>query len=118
MPAELRQKIAAVNTRLTGLVQHTRRSLRGETQFGVEQVRALAAPIAEMAPIMARAKALEDQQPEIAGELAQYKSQLAELHIALQQVTMMLLARRGQMESGRIQLDAVTKWANTLGQTR
>jgi hypothetical protein len=118
MAAELRQKIAGVNTQLATLLEYARRALRGETQFSVEQVRALSAPISEMAPIMARAKEFRTLHPELENELNEYKSHLGELHITLQQVTMMLLARRSQMESGRVQLDAVSKWANMLGNTR
>jgi hypothetical protein len=118
MDGELREKIAAINAQLAVLAEDARRALRGEAQFGVEQVRALSIPVSEMAPILVRSKELRSADLQIGLELDRYKSQLGELHITLQQITMMLLARRSQMESGRVQLSAVTHWANAMSQTR
>ncbi len=118
MSSLLRQKIATVNARIGVLLADTRRALTGEREFGVEQVRALSEPIQEMAPAMQRATELRALQPEIAGELDLYKQQLGELHTALEQVRMMLQAKRTQMEAGRIQLEAVSQWAAVLRQTQ
>jgi hypothetical protein len=118
MPPSLREKISGINARIGALLDEARQSLHGQKSFGVEQVRALSAPISEMAPIMARAKELRTLDPVAACEIDRYKSQLGELHVTLQHVHMMLLARRAQMESGRAQLEAVSQWANTLGYTR
>jgi phage shock protein A len=107
----LKEKIAAVNARIAFYLEESRKALRGERNFGPEQVRAISEPVAEMAPLMARAKELTAQQPEIQGEIDLYKQQLSELHTALEQVRMMLTARRGQMDQTRKQLDAVSKWA-------
>jgi hypothetical protein len=114
----LREKISGINARISLLLGEARQSLNGQKSFGVEQVRALAVPISEMEPIMARAKEIRTLDPEAAGELDRYKSQLGELHITLQHVHMMLLARRAQMESGRAQLEAVSQRANALSHTR
>jgi hypothetical protein len=118
MSSLLRQKIATVNAGIGVLLADTRRALTGEREFGVEQVRALSEPIREMAPAMQRATELRALQPEIAGELDLYKQQLGELHTALEQVRMMLQAKRTQMEAGRVQLEAVSQWAAVLRQTQ
>lgn len=118
MPSGLREKISGVNARIASLLDETRQSLRGERNFGVEQVRAISAPVSEMALIMSRAKELRTLDPEIEGELNLYKSQIGELHSTLEQVRMMLLARRAQMESNRAQVEAVSQWATTLSRTR
>ena len=118
MDSALREKIESVNAQLAGLLEDTRRALRGARDFGVEQVRALSRPISEMAPVMERAAELRTLHPEIQGQLDLYKSQLGELHILLQHGHMMLQARRGQREAGRVQMEAVSQWAKMLGQTR
>ena len=118
MAAELSDKLESINARLAELLAGARRSLTGEGTFGVEQVRALYAPIAEMAPVMARAAELRTLHPEIAGELDRYKSQLRELQTTIQKVRVMLLLRRSNMDAGRAHVEAVSHWANALSQTR
>lgn len=111
MPGDLREKIAAVNARIGALVEDCRGALRGERNFGSEQLRALSEPISEMAPIMARAKELTALQPDIEGVLDIYKQNLRELHTVLEQVRMMLIVRRGQMDEASKHLHAVSGWA-------
>lgn len=100
MSSPLPQKIEAINGRIRTLLAETQRALAGEHEFGVEQVRALAEPIQEMAPLMAREADLRTVQPETAAALDLYKAQLRELQTALERVRMMLLARRAQIEGG------------------
>ncbi len=118
MASELYGKIERINAQLAVMLASAKRALTGEKDFGVEQVRALSVPIAEMAPVMERSAELRRQEPELGGQLDLYKIQVRELQTALEQVGMMLHARRSQMDAGRKQLDAVTHWANALGQTR
>jgi hypothetical protein len=113
-----RQTIQSVNARITALLTNTRRALSGEQEFGVVQVRDLSEPIQEMAPLVARASELRVAEPEISRELDLYTSQLRELHVALEQVRMMLLARRAQIDAGRTQLNAMSHWAAALRQTQ
>lgn len=111
MAGAVREKIVAANARIAFLLDESRRALRGERIFGPEQVRAISQPITEMAPLMSRARDLTAVDPQIEEEIATYRRQLAELHTALQNVLMMLTARRGQVEETRKQLDAVSRWA-------
>jgi hypothetical protein len=118
MASVLRHKIETTNARIGVLLADARRALIGERDFGVEQVRALSQPIQEMAVVMARATELCVSEPEISGALDQYKSQLTELQTTLDQVHVMLLAKRAQMDAGRGQLEAVSQWATRLRQTQ
>jgi len=111
MPGVLREKIAAANARIGALLLDSQRALRGERNFGPEEVSAISGPVSEMAPVMAHAAELTAQDPEIAAELATYRRQLAELHGALENVRMMLIARRGQMDEAGKHLEAVSRWA-------
>ena len=111
MAGAIREKIAAVNAQVGFLLEETRRALRGERDFGPDQVHAIAQPVSEMAPILASAKELTEQEPGVEQEIAEYKQQLRELHLALDQVRMMLTARRGEMDRSRQHLDAVSRWA-------
>jgi hypothetical protein len=114
----LHGKVKEINGQLATMLADTKRALSGEREFGVDQVQALAALTAPMAPVMARAAKLCQLHPEMTEPLDRYKSLLRELQTAVEKVRMMLLARRSQMDAGRVQLAAVTKWANALGQTR
>ena len=114
----LREKIASINGRLAALLCETKQALRGERDFGPEQIRALRDPVTEMDPIMSGSKELRVLQPELEGELDLYKSQIGDLQDTLEKVRVMLLARQAQMLTSRSRLNAVNHWANTLGQTR
>ena len=114
----LREKISSVNGRLAALLGETKQALRGERDFGPEQIRALRDPVSEMDPIMSGSQELRVLQPELAGGLDLYKSQIGDLQDTLEKVRVMLLARQAQMLADRSQLHAVNHWANTLGQTR
>ncbi len=118
MASKLYGKFEQINGQLASMLAGAKGALNGESEFGVEQVRALSAPITEMAPVMERASELRKQHPELAEQLDLYKSQLLELQKTLEQLSMMLHARRSQMDAGRKQLNAVSQWASALGQTR
>jgi hypothetical protein len=118
MPSPLKQKIEVANARIGTLLAETRLALTGEREFGVEQLRALSEPVQEMAPVVAQAAELRAREPEISSELDSYKSHLGELQMTLEQVRMMLLARRTQIATGQDQIEAVSQWAAALRQTQ
>ncbi len=118
MNEAVRITIRRVNACLGGLLEEARRALRSETDFGVEQVSKLRQPVEEMTQIAAGAAELRRLQPEIAGELDLYKSQLSDLQDMLGQIRVMLLARQAGLEAGRAQLSAVSHWVNAFRQTR
>jgi hypothetical protein len=118
MASQERHTIERANARIAALLANTRRALSGEREFGVAKVNDLCEPIQEMAPLMARAVELRATDPEISRELDLYRSQLAELQTALEQVRVMLLAHRDQIDAGRTQLDAMSHWAAALRQTQ
>ena len=114
----VRQTLLRVNARLTGLVEEARGALRGEGNFGVEEVRKIRQPLDEMAPIMAESASLRRMQPELNGQLDLYKTQLGDLQTTLGQIRVMLLARQASLEAGRAQLSAVSHWITAFRQTR
>ncbi len=118
MGAGLRQTIERVNARLAALIEAARRALRGEGEFNVESVRQLRKPVEEMAPIVGQSADLRQAQPEIIGQLEQYKSHLGELQTTLNQLRVMLLGRQASLCSDQTHVSAVSRWASTLRQTR
>lgn len=118
MANPLLEQVTRINARIAGLLDEARQALRGESVFGVAQVRDLSASVSEMAPVWAHAAELRLSRPELAGELDRYKSQLGDLHITLRRVRLMLLAQRSQMEASRAQLAAVSCWTKAFQQTR
>ena len=118
MDEVVRQTMLRVNASLSGLLAEAHRALRGECDFGVEDVRKIRGPVEEMEPIMAQSANLRRLQPELAGQLDLYKSQLGDLQTTLGQIRVMLLARQASLEAGRAQLSAVSQWMGAFRQTR
>jgi hypothetical protein len=118
MNEAVRQTLLRVNVCLAGLVEEARGALRGESDFGVQEVRKFRQPLDEMAPIIAESAELRRSQPELAGQLDLYKSQLGDLQTTVAQIRMMLLARQASLEAGRAQLSAVSQWMGAYRQTR
>jgi len=114
----MRQTLLRVNASLTGYLAEARRAIRGECDFGVEDVRRIRGPVNETAPVMAQSAELLRMQPELAGRLDLYKAQLGDLQTTLGQIRVMLLARQASLEAGRAQLSAVSQWMGALRQTR
>ena len=112
------ERLELVNARLAELLEGARRALRGESNFGAEEVRRLRQPVEEMAPIVAKSGELRRLRPELAPQLDLYKTNLGGLQTTLEQIRIMLLARRTGMEAGRAQLCAVSQWVNAFRQTR
>jgi hypothetical protein len=114
----VRQTLIRVNTSLAGLLSEARRAVRGERDFGAEDIRKIRQPVEEMAPIMAESAELLQMQPELAGQIDLYKTQLGDLQSTLGQIRVMLLARQASLEAGRAQLSAVSQWMGAFRQTR
>lgn len=118
MAETVREKISRVNGRLAGMLEDARRALRGEANFGVENIQKIREPLEEMAGVVAESSKLRELQPDLAGDLDLYKTQLGELQTNLTKIRMMLLARQASMEAGRAQLSAVSQWISAYRQTR
>jgi hypothetical protein len=114
----MRQTLLRVNASLAGILADVRRAIRGECDFNVEDVRKIRRPVEEMAPIVAHSTELLRMQPELAGQMDLYKSQLGDLQSTLGQIRAMLLARQASLEAGRAQLSAVSQWMGAFRQTR
>jgi DNA repair exonuclease SbcCD ATPase subunit len=113
-----RQRAERVNAHLAELMEDARRALRGEAEFNVTKVRRLRQALEEMTPIAARSAELRLVEPELAGEINRYEAQLRELQTTLQQIRVMLLARRASFRATRAQMNAVSRWASAFHQTR
>ena len=117
MSGQLAEQIARVNKRMIELLEEARKALRGEGDFGVEEIRKLREPLNEMDPV-GQAGELQRTSPEISPELELYKSHLAELLTILDQLRVMLLAKQANLLAGRVQLDAATHWLAAFQATR
>jgi hypothetical protein len=117
MKDELRQAVEEINSRLAVLLEDARCALRGEREFGVENICQLRGTIGKMAPILAQPD-LRRSQPEIAGQLDLYKSQLNDLQTTIHKLRVMLLAQQASLDAGQSQNVAVSRWVSTLGRTR
>jgi hypothetical protein len=112
------QTIDRASARLAELLEEARRSIRGERDFDVTDVRRLQEPVGEMAVIVAQASELRRLQPEISGHLDRYKTQLRELQSTLIQVRIMLHTRQTRMQASHVHTNAVSRWVSALRQTR
>lgn len=118
MDSLILRRVRGANLKLRALLDVTRGSLAGRENFGVDNLHAIAEPLAEMAPLIDKAKELRTLQPELDGELEAYAGNLGEMQTALEQMRFMLLARRAQMDAMRGHLATVKLWSDTLRQTR
>ncbi|HWZ97365.1 MAG TPA: hypothetical protein VN025_06350 [Candidatus Dormibacteraeota bacterium] len=118
MMESLKTKIEQVNQTLRPLIVDSRLALRGERDFGVDMVRALAATVGEMDPVMSNAKQLRAEQPGIAKDLDEYVEQATELKTLLEQLRVMLVVRRASLDDNRAHMETVARWASALQSTR
>ncbi len=118
MSEDLRKKVECINARVSGLVNETRSSLRGESNFGMDEILRIREPLDQMSEIMRQTAAVRTMMPEISGQLDEYKSQLGELQGILDKVRVMLLARQASLMAGRAQIDAAAQWMNAFQETR
>jgi len=118
MDDSILNRMRSANDRLRSVVDLMRGALAGRCQFGVEDMRAVSAPLFEMAPLVADAKRLRKMQPELDSAFENYAQTLSEVQTSLDQMRFMFLARRAQIESTRGHLEIVGRWADTLSQTR
>jgi hypothetical protein len=112
------QTVERVNPRLAKLVAGAQRALRGECPFGPDEVRALRALLAEMAPVIAQSAELRRAQPEIDGPLEVYRSQLVSLQKTVERLRITLLVHRATLEASRTQTSAASRWCAAFRQTR
>jgi len=115
---DLREAIDRVNEVIALQLENAQKALRGESVFGPEEIGKLRRPLQEMEPFVAEASKLRREHPELAAPLELYRSQLEELHRALDQIQVMLLARQASILAGRVHLEAVDHWIAALRQTR
>ncbi len=118
MSDDLRNKVECITARVGGLVNETRGALRGESNFGMEEILRIREPLDQMSEIMRQTAAVRTIMPEISGQLEEYKSQLGELQGILDKVRVMLLARQASLMAGRAQLDAASQWMTAYQGTR
>jgi hypothetical protein len=112
------QTVERVNARMAELLEEARRALRGERDFDTEDVQRLREPVGAMDSIVARSNELRRLQPEIAGQLDLYKSQLRDLQTILLQIRVMLKGRQAALDAGQTHNTAVSRWVSALHQTR
>jgi len=118
MDSGLLEQLTRINTRMAELLQMARDSARGQRSFGPEEIRFLQAPLEEMQAILDESANMRGTNPEIAAQLDLYKSQLREMLVTVQQVERRLLGCRSELAAGRVQIEAVSQWANALNSTR
>jgi hypothetical protein len=111
-------RVRGSNVKLQGILKRVREALAGRATFGVEQVRSIAEPVADMAPIVAQAPLLRQTIPGLRDELEVYAQNLGELNVALDRVRCVLLARCASVEAQRGHLGTVALWASAWLQTQ
>jgi hypothetical protein len=110
--------VRRANSKLQTLLQRAADALAGRRDFGVEDVRAMAEPVAEMAPIVSEARHLREAVPELHGELDIYAKNLGQLQTALDRVRVVLLARCAHLEAQRGHLETLGLWAAAWRKTQ
>jgi hypothetical protein len=118
MANSLTQTVLSVNSRLAAILLDMQRSLRGESSFTDDDVRALRSLLAEMEPVIARSAEWRKNHPEFAAQLDLYKSQLLELQKTTEQLRVALLVQRATLEARRERVHAASRWCSAYRQTQ
>jgi hypothetical protein len=114
----LKTRIPDANARIAALLLLARRALHGEDTFGADQVRETAKCLLDMGVIAGDAKNLRATNPDVSSGLDCYKQQLVELKKTLEDLGIVLQMRRTQLNGERSHATAVSRWTETLQQTR
>ena len=118
METSVVHQVRNVNAKLQSLLQRVNGALTGRRNFTVEDVRAIAEPVADMAPIVSQAQHLRATLPELKDELETYAQNLGEMDKAFDRVRCVVLARCASLEAERGHLETVGLWADAWRQTR
>jgi len=118
MQESLLHTVRGANSKLQTLLQRVADALAGRRNFGVEDIRAMAEPVAQMAPIVSDAEHLRAAVPEMHGELDTYAKNLGEVQTALDRVRIVLLARCAHLEAQRGHLETLGLWAAAWRKTQ
>jgi len=118
MEISILDQMRGANANLRALLSRTRNSLAGCGNFNVEDVLAIAEPVAAVQPIIDEAENFRAMHPELAVELDTYKGNLEEMQEALEQMRVMLTTRRAQIEAARGRLATLNMWNAALLLTR
>jgi len=112
------EQVRGSNNKLQGMLRRIGEALAGRANFGVEEIREISEPVAGMAPVVAQAKQLRAESPELGNELEQYAQNLGELNKGLERMHCVLLARCASIEAQRGHLETVRMWASAWQQTQ
>ena len=118
MASSVVEQVRDANAKLRLLISRTRDSLAGRCNFTAGDVRAIAEPVGSAQPIIDEAATLRTTRPDLDAELETYKQNLKEVQVALEQMRVMLMARRAHIESARGHLATLSMWNATLRLTR
>jgi hypothetical protein len=110
--------VAEINLRMAVLLDQARRALTGENVFDVSQVRALLALTSEMEPHIRPARWPNETNQEFNRQIEIYREHLLGLRKTLEQIRMMLVGKRCQLESSQRHMSAVSRWTDAYQQTR
>jgi hypothetical protein len=111
-------RVRGANAKMESLLRRADGALAGRQNFSVEEVRAIAEPVAEMASIVSEAEHLRTTVPELHGELNTYAKNLGEMQTALDRVRVVLLARCAHMEAQQNHLETLGLWAAAWRKTQ
>jgi hypothetical protein len=114
----LLERVRAANAKLETLLGQAHEALAGRRNFAPEDLRALAAPVAELAPVVAQAPQLRRESPEMDTELAAYAQNLGRMQGTLDALRCVLLARCASVQTERAHLQTVTLWAQAWRRTQ
>jgi hypothetical protein len=118
MPDPTLQRIREANGQLQLFLARIGEALAGRRNFTAEDVRAIAEPLRNMAPVVSQAQRLRALAPELRGELDIYAQNLGQMEQAFARVRCVLLARCTQIQAQRGHLETVQLWARTWRQTQ
>jgi hypothetical protein len=111
--------VTEVNSKIAIHVDRARRTLIGAAVFDVDSVRELMVLVSQMEPHVRAARRPNTQASrEFSFQMDVYRKHLQGLSKSIEQIRMMLLARRGELEFSHRHMSAVSRWTSAYQQTK
>jgi len=118
MKTSVQAQIREANAMLRAFLSRAREALNGSRAISPEDLRAVAVPLEQMAPIAAQAAELRSADFGLTADFKEYAESLDALQNTLEQVRFMLLARQSSLQAARGHVESLNLWAARLNQTR
>jgi MoxR-like ATPase len=118
MKNSIQKQIQEATAAVRAFLSSAREALNGRRAFSPDDLRAIAEPLEQMAPIAAQIAELRSAEFGLTADFREYADSLDALNETLEQVRFMLLARQSSLQASRSHVETLNLWTTRLNETR